>query len=107
MAEAKLERSVQLGLLDRLIDLDPDNRSEAPMSRSESLRRLRNAVRRDLEYLLNTTRAPLEIPEGCPESPKSILGYGLPDISGVSLQNSGDEQRLLKGLEDAIETFEP
>ena len=107
MAEAKLERSVQLGLLDRLIDLDPDNRSEAPMSRSESLRRLRNAVRRDLEYLLNTTRAPLEIPEGCPECPNSILGYGLPDISGVSLQNSGDEQRLLKGLENAVETFEP
>jgi type VI secretion system protein ImpF len=107
MAEAKLERSVQLGLLDRLIDLDPENRSEAPMSRSESLRRLRNAVRRDLEYLLNTTRAPLDIPEGCPESEKSILGYGLPDISGVSLQSSGDEQRLLKGLEASIETFEP
>src|SRR5438270_2131938 len=66
MAESKLERSVQLGLLDRLIDLEPENRAEAPMSRSESLRRLRLAVKRDLEYLLNTTRLPLELPEGCP-----------------------------------------
>ena len=44
---------------------------------------------------------------GMSECPKSMLTYGLPDISGISLQNTGDEQRLLKGLEDAIETFEP
>jgi type VI secretion system protein ImpF len=107
MAEGKLERSVQPGLLDRLIDLEPENRAEAPISRSESLRRLRSAVKRDLEYLLNTTRMPLEIPEGCPECARSILTYGLPDISGMSLQSAADEQRLLKGLETAIEFFEP
>jgi type VI secretion system protein ImpF len=107
MAEGKLERSVQLGLLDRLIDLEPENRNEAPVSRSESLRRLRNAVKRDLEYLLNTTRLPLDIPEGCPESARSILTYGLPDVSGVSLQDPGAELRLFKGLESAIELFEP
>lgn len=107
MAEAKLERSVQLGLLDRLIDLEPENRAEAPMPRSESLRRLRNAVKRDLEYLLNTTRLPVELPEGCPESAKSVLTFGLPDVSGISLQDVASEQRLFKGLETAIELFEP
>jgi len=107
MAEAKLERSVQLGLLDRLIDLEPENRAEAPMSRAESLRRLRYAIKRDLEYLLNTTRLPLDIPEGCPESGKSILTFGLPDVSGMSLQDGATEHRLFKGLETAIEFFEP
>jgi type VI secretion system protein ImpF len=107
MAEIKHERSIQLGLLDRLIDLEPENRNEAPLTRAESLRRFRNAVKRDLEYLLNTTRMPLEIPDGCPEARKSILGFGLPDISGMSIQNPGDEHRLLRGLESAIELFEP
>ena len=62
-ANPKLIKNVQQGLLDRLVDLEPDNRNEATMSRAESVRQLRLAVKRDLEWLLNSTRMPIEIPE--------------------------------------------
>jgi type VI secretion system protein ImpF len=107
MADAKFERAVQLGLLDRLLDFEPDTRSEAPITRAESLRRFRAAVKRDLEALLNTVRISFEIPESCPELKKSLLNYGLPDCSSMSLQSPTDERRLLRGLELAIEMFEP
>lgn len=107
MAKPQFIKNVQQGLLDRLIDLDPLNRQEAPMTRPESLRQFRMAVKRDLEWLLNTTRMPIEVPESCAEAEKSVLFYGLPDIASISLQNPGDEQRLLRSLEEVIETFEP
>lgn len=107
MADSKYERNVQQSLLDRLIDLEPDNRYEAPISRAESLRRFRLAVKRDLEALLNTTRPDLGIPEACSLAGDSVLNFGLPDISNVSLNSFGDEQRLLRSLEQAIEKYEP
>lgn len=107
MATQKLERGVQLGLLDRLIDYDPGNRYEAPVTRAESLRQFRLAVKRDLEWLLNTTRMPIDIPEPCSDLKDSVLFYGLPDLNNISIQNAGDERRLMRALEAAIENFEP
>ena len=107
MANPKFTKNLQQGLLDRLIDLEPLNRQEAPMSRPESVRQYRLSVKRDLEWLLNTTRMPIEIPETCREIDNTVLFYGLPDIASISLQDAGDEQRLLRSLEKAIEMFEP
>lgn len=107
MATQKFTRTVQPSLLDRLIDTEPDNRSEAPVNRAESLRQFRLAVKRDLEWLLNTTCPPIELPEPCENLRESLLFYGLPDISSIALHDPGDEQRLLRALETAIEVFEP
>ena len=51
MANPKFTKNIQQGLLDRLIDTEPLNRQEAPMSRAESLRMFRMAVKRDLEWI--------------------------------------------------------
>jgi type VI secretion system protein ImpF len=107
MANPKFVKNVQQGLIDRLIDLEPDNRFEVPMSRAESLRQLRMAVKRDLEWLLNSTRMPIEVPDSCTEVEKSVLFYGLPDISSMSGQDAAQQQRLQRSLEESIETFEP
>jgi type VI secretion system protein ImpF len=107
MATQKLTRNVQQSLLDRLIDLEPQTRSEPPMTRAESLRQFRFAVKRDLEWLLNTTRMPIDLPEPYAELRKSLLTFGLPDTSTVSLQSAADEHRLLRSIESAIEMFEP
>jgi type VI secretion system protein ImpF len=104
---SKFVKNVQPCLLDRLIDLEPHNRNEVPVSRSESLRQFRLAVKRDLEWLLNTTCPPIDIPESCEELRKSLLCFGLPDISSIAVHEAGDEQKLLRALEDAIEYFEP
>jgi type VI secretion system protein ImpF len=107
MANPKFIKNIQQGFLDRLVDLDPLNRQDAPMTRAESLRQFRLSVKRDLEWLLNTTRMPIEIPEACEELRNSLLFFGLPDIASISLQNPGDETRLLRSLEKSIEMFEP
>lgn len=107
MATQKFTRTVQPSLLDRLIDTEPHERSEAPVSRAESLRQFRAAVKRDLEWLLNTTCSPIELPEPCEHLRQSLLFYGLPDISTVILHDPSDEDKLLRSLEVAIETFEP
>lgn len=77
------------------------------MSRSRSLRELKLSVRRDLEWLLNTRRVPIEIDEGLTEIRKSVLFYGLPDITGVSAKNQNEQRRLTRELEAALRTFEP
>jgi type VI secretion system protein ImpF len=107
MATQKFEKTLQQGLLDRLIDLEPGTRNEPSTSRAESLRQFRAAVKRDLEWLLNSTRPHLDLPEAYQELEKSLLTYGLPDVSSMSIDNAGDQQRLLRSLETAIELFEP
>jgi len=107
MPNPKYVKSVEQGLLDRLIDLEPDNRYEPALNRAESLRQFRLSVKRDLEWLLNTTRMPIEVPEFCKEVTQSVLFFGLPDITSIALQSSEDEQRLMRSLEIAIEMFEP
>ncbi|MEZ5395501.1 MAG: hypothetical protein R2724_22155 [Bryobacterales bacterium] len=50
-------------LLDRLIDLEPRNR-DVRQEPAKSLRQLKAGLRRDLEWLLNARRPPVDLPEG-------------------------------------------
>ena len=100
-------RAVQLSILDRLTDDEPGVRTEAPITREKSVRMMRAAVQRDLEALLNTIRIAEAVPETYTELRDSLRLYGLPDINSISLQNQQDEERLLRGLERAIQQFEP
>ena len=84
MAPQELERTVQRSVLDRLIDTDPDNASEPALTWAQSVRELKHAVRRDLEWLLNTRRIVTPAPEGWAELPRSLYHYGLPDITSLA-----------------------
>jgi type VI secretion system protein ImpF len=101
------ESAVTLSVFDRLIDEDPKTRVEAPLSRAQSVRILRSAVRRDLEWLLNTRRTPLESTELLAELAHSAYSFGLPDFSAYSMGNQRDQARLLSALQTAVKTFEP
>jgi type VI secretion system protein ImpF len=103
----QLDVLVTLSVLDRLIDLDPRSQTEAPLSRAESLRRMRAAVRRDLEWLLNSRRIATPPPVELAELNRSLYVYGLPDLSSVHLANPNEQHRLLQSIERLIETFEP
>lgn len=94
-------------VLDRLLDFEPDVSREAPKSRSKSLRELKLSVRRDLEWLLNTRTVHVEIDERLQEIKKSVLTYGLPDITGLSAKNQNEQKRLAKAIENAVRLFEP
>lgn len=107
MARFDLEPPVTLSVIDRLIDNEPKKETEQSPTRAQSLRLLRAALKRDLEWLLNSRRNP-DLEEGVyREAERSAYGYGLPDITAYSLNSTRDQKRLSRALENAIAVFEP
>ena len=107
MAKNPHQRVIRPSLIDRLIDREPENRKEAPDARAQSLRELKDSVRRDLEWLLNSRRCPVEPPLSAKELWRSVYCYGLPDITGVALHTGEDRSRLARLVEAAVAAFEP
>ena len=101
------EIRVTSSVLDRLVDFEPKSSSEAPKSRSKSLAELKQSVRRDLEWLLNTRRYAGEIDEHLEEVNNSVVVFGLPDFTGMSAKSDPELKRLTQSVEKAIKTFEP
>ena len=100
------EIRVRPSVLDRLIDYEPEYSREAPASRVKNLRILKQSVRRDLEWLLNTRATPNVAPE-LKEVQSSIVVYGLPDITALSGRSPADKAKLRRAVERVLETFEP
>src|SRR5947209_17395465 len=101
------QRPVQQSVLDRLIDPAPHNRNEARPTRAQSVRALKAAVRRDLEWLLNTRAIPEPVPETFDEVRHSVYVYGLQDITSLSADDLRSRMRLRHMIEEAISIFEP
>src|SRR3954453_4839045 len=107
MARGLGETTITISALDRLIDMEPDNRMENPLSRSQSVRLLKSAVRRDLEWLLNSRRIADPPDEGLKELNKSVYTYGLPDLSALTMAWVADRNKLGRQVVGAINLFEP
>jgi type VI secretion system protein ImpF len=107
MAELTSKEHLQPSLLDRLTDLNPDRKSDTIEERVMSLRRLKESVIRDLEWLLNTGSldATHEL-EDFPEVQRSVLNYGIQDIAGGTASGK-DKARMERELKQAIIDFEP
>ncbi|PYX88547.1 MAG: type VI secretion system baseplate subunit TssE [Acidobacteria bacterium] len=107
------ELLITQSLLDRLVDRSKDKDSDYAASgdeaktRSESFRRYKDGVKRDLEWLLNTRQIPEPAAEGAQQLSKSLYDYGLPDLTAVGLHSARDKDRLLRMLESAVRKFEP
>lgn len=107
MARKPADSPVTISVFDRLIDQDTKVRAEAPPTRLQSMRQLKAAVRRDLEWLLNT-RQPLDAPPGgARELPRSLYNYGLPDIISMSISTLADREKLARVMETVLVNFEP
>ena len=85
-------------VLDRLLDDRPEETREAPAGRQTSLRLLKLAVKRELEWLLNTRANPEGVPEGLTEVARSLAAYGLPDFTTATVKNSEDQNRLREAV---------
>lgn len=103
----QLDVLVTLSVLDRLVDTDPKNSAEAPLTRAESVRRLRIAVKRDLEWLLNARRVAVPPDPGLVELNRSVYAFGLPDISSIRVADRSEQAKLLSSIEKAVQIFEP
>jgi len=107
MARSGFESAVTLSVFDRLINNEPRSSRETALTREQSLRRLRESVRRDLEWLLNTRLVAVPPDDMLREVNHSVYAYGLPDFTAYSLSNPDDQNRLVRHLQTAIKMFEP
>lgn len=107
MPTTQREGPVTLSVIDRLIDLEPQRKLEPPVSRAQSVRELKTALRRDLEWLLNSRRTIEESPAYLKEVGRSVYNYGLPDVSSMYLRSAKDQAFLLESIKAAINLFEP
>lgn len=107
MGRTAPECIITQSLLDRLADEEPANRTDPPMTRAQSFRQFKTALKRDLEWLLNTRRTPAPAPESLRYLTRSLYNFGLPDISSLSTSSSRDRNRLQWLLESVVGTYEP
>jgi type VI secretion system protein ImpF len=107
MARTELERAVQPSLIERLTDLKPKERLDAPPTRDGSERAYRASVQRDLEWLLNSRRTMRIAPAGLDEVRNSVYEYGLRDTTGLFVGSPEGRSNLLEVIEDTIARFEP
>jgi type VI secretion system protein ImpF len=98
---------VQLPLLDRLMQASTSASESLAPSASEALQRLRVAVLRDLEALLNARRRRVPLPAHCTELGNSLLTYGIPDPASGAYMVPDVRAALAAEVEATIRRFEP
>ena len=98
---------LQPSLLDRLTDDDPHLKQESRERRVISIKKLREAVVRDLGWLLNTgDLGSVQDLTDYPRVAESVLNYGLPSLAGQTA-SSVDVRSIERALRQSILNFEP
>lgn len=106
MGSSQIVERLQPSLLDRLISEDPTG-PDTYEEQVWSSNKLRGALLRDLEFLLNTSCAHArEAIHKYPHASRSLLNFGIPSLSGqFAFQREPDA--LASMIHAAIEAFEP
>jgi type VI secretion system protein ImpF len=106
VTSASVKSWLRSSLLERLTDLAPERRRESRETQEVDTAELRRLLRRDLSWLLNTTHvaATVELSE-FPEVARSVLNYGIPDLTGRTL-SSVDQVELARHVAHALVYYE-
>ena len=100
-------KRLMLSLLERLQEDSQREGRTRTRSRVEARTELVESVRQHLNSLLNTKRLHDAVPEGFDHCAESLLTFGMPDFSVLSLENPEDEDSLRLAMQQAIARFEP
>ena len=107
MGQWSLKERLQPSLLDRLTDHHPDKSKESTAQQSMSQKEFKDAVIRDLGWLLNSVCLEVCVDlDAYPEVKRSVVNFGLPDISGQT-SSTIDVKTIENSLKQAIREFEP
>lgn len=104
MARVDPQTALMPSILDRLID--PASGGTA-WRRGYGLQDMMDVVRRDLEDLLNTRQSHHRLAEDFVETQRSIIGYGMPDMTSIEALTSQQREEIARLLEDVVARFEP
>lgn len=107
MPELTPKERLQPSLLDRLSDDEPERTRESRESAVLSPQKLRESVRRDLSWLLNSAHlAAVEDLSDYPQVERSTLNFGMPDLTGKTA-STVDVVAVEKAIRRALWEFEP
>jgi type VI secretion system protein ImpF len=96
------ETLVTQSVLDRVMTVE-----DWPTTRAQSVRFFKDALRRDLEWLLNTRQPHMPELNDFPVAKASVINYGLPDITSLGLLSASDHRSLRAAIEVCLRNFEP
>lgn len=106
MAKVDAKSSLLPSILDRLIE--PREGEAADLSlRGQSVRELEEAVRRDLQDLLNTRQISTAAISDDSELARSLLTFGLPELNNYNPTVPDHRKELQDIIERTIKLFEP
>lgn len=94
-------------VLDRLIEIQPNEEATPPNPQGLSLSELQASVFRDLQAMLNTRQTVTEPTDENSQLRQSVVAFGLPDISTMNPDNLDQRASIRQAVEDAIRLFEP
>jgi type VI secretion system protein ImpF len=103
-----MARDTQPGLTPSLLDrfIDPAFQRGEPL-RGFSIAEMADVVRRDLEDLLNTRQSGHRVPEACVEVRRSLIAFGLPDLTTLNAVTVEQREDIGRTLAQIVERFEP
>ena len=107
MARNDNDSPIEMSLLDRLLDDEPASNRDPVKTRHQALEEFRDALRRDLEALLNTRACSVTWSAALSELDTSILNYGVLTVTSAELSADDNRERLRSAVEKAIRRFEP
>lgn len=91
-------------IIDRLID--PESGGTA-WRRGYGIEQMMDCVRRDLEELLNTRQSSSGLSEEFTEVRRSIIAYGLPDLTSLNASTPQEREDIGRVIESVVAQFEP
>lgn len=106
MSQPGPKSSLLPSILDRLIEPRGEEPAEIS-SRGQSVRELEEAVRRDLQDLLNTRQSASDYIPDDAELSRSLLTFGLPELTNYNPTVPDHRKQLQEIIERAIRQFEP
>jgi type VI secretion system protein ImpF len=107
MPDLTSRERLQPSLLDRLTDPAPDQIRETFEQQTLGMQQLRQAVLRDLAWLLNTTSlAATQDLTATPLAARSTINFGVRGFAGL-VGTSDHIAALCAGIAEAIRSFEP
>ena len=104
MARLGSRQQLMPTILDRLIDPEMVG---AGAQWGYTMSQMIDAVRRDVEELLNTRQSHQGLPEQFVETHRSIVSYGLPDFTSINVRKSKAVEAMGGMIESVIAMFEP
>ncbi len=104
MSRVEKDQGILPSILDRLID--PETAGAGNLL-GYNVHQMIDAVRRDLEDLLNTRQSHQGMPAEFKELLDSVATYGLPDFTSIDSKQSGQRKAIGKIIEGIINKFEP